>query len=325
MLRLVLVLALTATVARSEGLADAAAMDRVPAFEAAFDGWLDQVGARTGVLALRYNGQPVATWARGRDADDPVPLASLSKAITATCIAALVDEGRLAYDSRAGAVLDLPDAAPVTIGDLLSHATGLQKDYTQGPMAFWKDRPDPRWAEITPRALDPARLTGGRSYYYSNENYAVLGTVIEAVAGMPYTDACRARVLDPVGVSGAPSDRFAAYMPWGGWQMTMGDYARFVDHAFGPGGVLTDRLATLPEVVIDGPVRYGMGMIQRDMGDGRNVWHFGALCFLDGPNLGSYAVHWRSGWTLTAWYDACITGQEMADLDRTMVQIAYAP
>lgn len=312
-------LVLIAPVALAQGVDD-----RARDFETAFATWLDQVGASEGVLALRYEGQPVATWSRGRAVEDMVPLASLSKAITGACVAALVDEGLLYYDNSAREVLGLPDAAPVTIAALLSHASGLEKDYTQGPMSFWKGDPTPRWAEITPNALDPDRITGDGRYYYSNENYAVLGTVIEAVTGQPYETACRDRVLGPAGAQGDGSDQFAGYLPWGGWAMNVADYAAVVDHWFAPGGVLGDRLADLPGVGIDGPVSYGMGMVQRQMDGGtRNVWHFGALCFNDGPTFGSYAVHWDTGWTVTAWYDACLTGEEMAALDMAFVRVSY--
>lgn len=295
-----------------------------PRFEQAFETWLDSVGAAQGILALRYEGAPVATWSRGRNADDIVDLASLSKAITGVCAADLVDDGALYYDNSAREILGLPGAAPVTIGALLSHATGLEKDHTQVPMSWWKDDPTPRWAEVTPNALSPDRITGDGRYYYSNENYAVLGTVIEEVTGQDYEEACRQRVLEPGGVTGKASQRFAAYLPWGGWAMSMADYAAFVDYAYAPGGLLGDRLAELPDVVIDGPVHYGMGMLQREMeGGSRNVWHFGALCFNDGPNFGTYAVHWNTGWTLTAWYDACLTETEMAALDTAMVRASY--
>ena len=321
MLRLVLLLLLIAPGARAAG-----PEDRAAGFTMAFADWLDQAGAEAGILALRYNGRPVAVWSRGRVAEEVGDLASLSKAVTAVCIAALVDEGRLYYDNSAREVLGLPEAAPVTIAALLSHATGLHSDYTQGPMTFWKGNPTPRWAEITPRALDPARLSPGEAgYYYSNENYAVLGTVIEKVTGQSYETACRERVLVPAGIGGRASDAFAAYLPWGGWAMRMTDYARFVDYAFGPGGALTDRLEDLPGVAITGPVSYGMGMVQRDMGPGRgrNVWHFGALCFEGGPNFGTYAVHWETGWTVTAWYDICATEVDMGALDAAMAGVAY--
>lgn len=299
--------------------------DRIAAFEAAFSGWLDDVGGTRAVMALRYDDAPAAVWTRGQDAGDPVDLASLSKAITAVCVASLVDDGLLAYDTPAAEVLDLPQAGPVTIGALLSHATGLEKDHTQGPMSWWKDDPTPRWAEITPDALDPARIEGDGEYHYSNENYAVLGTVIERITGLPYETACHDRALDPAGADGAASDRFAAYLPWGGWQMSAADYAAFMDYAYGLNGVLTRQQADLPEVAITGPIRYSMGMIQREMGAGRgrNKWHFGSLCFFDGPNLGSYTISWETGWTLTAWYDVCLIEPEMVALDQALVRVAY--
>lgn len=319
MWRLVLVLVLSVTAARAGDPADIA-----QEFRAAFGAWTEQVGATRGVISLRHDGQPVASFGLGMPADTPVALASLSKAVTATCIAALVDAKRLTYDTQARRILDLPRAAPVTIGALLSHATGLEKDHTQRPMAWWKDDPTARWSEVAPAALDRKRLSPGKPrYYYSNENYAVLGTVIETVTGQPYDEACRDLVLKPAGVVARPAPRFAAYLPWGGWQMTMADYAAFVDYAYGRGGVLTDRLTDLPSVVIEGPVSYGMGMVQRSVADGRNVWHFGALCFDDGTNLGAYAVHWTNGWTVTAWYDACATGTEMGALDQAMIRVAY--
>ncbi|WP_375175681.1 serine hydrolase domain-containing protein [Pseudooceanicola sp.] len=316
---LVLLLCLTASLVRAEDVEDRARL-----FEQTYADWMDMADVRAGAIALRYDGRPVATWARGMAPDRPVAIASLSKSITAACVAALVDAGDLTYDTPARDVLDLPDAAPTTIGALLSHATGLRKDYTQGPMAFWRDRPEPRWQEITERALAPDRLTpGAPSYYYSNENYAVLGTVIEAITGQPYDTACRTLVLDPAGVTAEPSDRFGAYLPWGGWALSVGDFAQFLDHVAGPEGVLTDRLSDLPRIPIDGPLSYGMGLLQRDTGEAINVWHFGALCFIDGPNLGSYAVHWQAGWTVTVWYDACATLPDMQALDMALAKVAH--
>ncbi|WP_407492177.1 serine hydrolase domain-containing protein [Pseudooceanicola sp. MF1-13] len=320
MWRLVLILTVAATVTQAQAPAD-----RVADFRTALELWVNDAGVTRAALALRYDNEPVETVTIGMEADQPVDLASLSKAITGVCISALVDQNRITYDTEARQVLNLPQAARVTIGALLSHATGLEKDHTQGPMLAWKGDPTPRWPQITEAALDPDRLTDGTpKYHYSNENYAVLGSVIEAVTGQPYDAACRERVLARAGVKGDPSDLFAGYLPWGGWAMSVGDYAQFVDYAFGAGGILTDRLAQLPRQQIDGPVYYGMGMTQRDFRDGQNVWHFGALCFNDGPNLGSYAVRFVNGWTLTAWYDACVTWPQMIELDGALAGIAFA-
>lgn len=316
---LVLLLCLLALPAAAEGT-------KPERFRAAFADWLKDRGATRGVLAIRRDGVPVSVWSTGTDRDAALPLASLSKAITAVCVSELVRSGALTYDTEARAVLGLPAAAPATVAALLNHATGLEHDRTQGAMSWWRDDPTPRWPELTEAALDPARMTAGAAeYYYSNENYAVLGSVIESVTGQDYVTACRDRVLTPAGVRATADPSFAAYLPWGGWRMTMADYAGFLDHYYGNDGVLGGRLRRLPRVRIEGPVHYGLGMVQRDMSPGVNVWHFGSLCFEDGPNFGTYAVHWRIGWTVTAWYDACLEGAGMIALDQAMVRVAYAP
>lgn len=330
MWRPVLALILSVTLAgaetRAETRADSPTADtaaKAEQFRTGYATWLDQVGAQTGVMALRYQGQPVATLEFGRAGDQPHDLASLSKAITGVCIAALVDEGRLTYDTHAREILSLPRAAPVSIAQLLTHGSGLHADHTQGPMAVWRNDPTPRWSEVADRAMTRKRIGRDKSYYYSNENYAVLGAVIEAVTGQPYETACRDRVLTPAGVTGAGSDLARAFLPWGGWDMSLPDYAAFYDYAFGAAGVLTPHLRELPRSEIVPSVHYGMGVMQRDRGAATNVWHFGALCFHDGPNFGSYAVHHDTGWTITAWWDACITGEEMFALDQAMVNVSY--
>ena len=299
-------------------------------FHTSFAGWVQSTGVRTAALSLRYNDASVGTFtvssgAVAINAGTMVDLASLSKAITGVCMAALVNEGRITYDSMARDILALPKAAPITIAALLSHSSGLERDRTQRFMAEWRDDPTARWDEVTAKSLTPSRLKPGKpAYFYSNENYAVLGSVIEKVTGEPYEAACRKRVLDPAGVKGVASDRFAAYLPWGGWQMSLPDYAAFTDYAFGKDGLLTADLGVLPQAKIDGPVSYGMGMTQRQVEDGRNIWHFGALCFEDGPNFGSYVVHFTNGWTVVAWYDACVSWPQMMQLDAAIARVAHS-
>ncbi|WP_432690833.1 serine hydrolase domain-containing protein [Pseudooceanicola sp. C21-150M6] len=298
---------------------------RAAAFRDAFQGWMAGQGARTGAIAIRHDNAPVAAFGINTDPDLMRPLASLSKMITALCVARLVADRQLSYDTEVRKVLNLPQAAPITTGALLSHATGLQHDRTQGPMSWWRGDPTPRWPEVTPPALDPGRLTPGTpDYYYSNENYAVLGTIIEGVTHEGYETACRDRVLTPAGVTARPDPLFAAYLPWGGWRMSVADYAQLMDYAVGDNGILPGQIDQLPAQQVFGPVTYTMGLFRRDMGAGSNFWHFGSLCFEDGPNLGAYTAHWETGWTVTVWYDACLEEAGMISLDQALVAVAYA-
>ena len=88
------------------------------------------------LAVMRDNRLVLARGYGERRAGDRVPVWGLSKAITAACVASLVDEGRLGFDDRIGPLLTSffqragPPAderlAGVTVGQLLSQHSGLR-------------------------------------------------------------------------------------------------------------------------------------------------------------------------------------------------------
>src|SRR5262249_13392407 len=75
-------------------------------FDTTFRDWMKEHDVAKAVLVVGHRGQPV--FERGYGGQDPkqrVLLASLSKAITARCVATLIDDGRLRLDSKVGDVL----------------------------------------------------------------------------------------------------------------------------------------------------------------------------------------------------------------------------
>lgn len=290
--------------------------DRV---EAAFDSWLRQHDIGDGALVLLKDGAPLRAVAHGLSPDRATDLQSTSKAITAHCVKSLVDAGALDWTTPLHRVIDTP--SDLTIAELVTHTSGLTRDSTQGDMAAWRNDPTPRWTEVTQRAL--ARTAAGTrgAYAYNNENYAILGTVIETITGQPYDETCKTRVL-----SDAPSARLSpvtgSYGPWGGWQMSPAEYARFHFRHFGA----LDP-AALPHADLGHGAFYGLGTIWRHArGGGFNHWHFGLLCFHDGQaNGGSFAVSWAGGYTVFAAYNACIDSKAMAGLDRSMIEALFSP
>ncbi|GAA6189183.1 serine hydrolase domain-containing protein [Litorivita sp. NS0012-18] len=295
-----------------------------PRVAAAFTDWLAQNSHPGGTLALRRDGKQVTIVAQGSRGQTPAELASLSKSITALCLAELVREGRVEMTAPVSAYLQ--GGGEMRLGDLAAHAAGITADRTQRKMPEWLDDTRPRWANVTDHALDRGANGAREKFHYSNENYAILGRVIEAASGKPYEETCRARVLAPAGVTGRASPRTGAFLPWGGWMMTAGDFAALIDHGYGAGGPLA-RIADWPRVKIDGPVHYGMGMMQRDMpaarGGGTNLWHFGALCFPDRLMTGSYAVRFANGWTVAAVYGTCPSMEQMLALDAAIVAAIF--
>ena len=301
-------------------LAQPALADVPERLEAAFTGWAQQVGAKNAIMTIRKAGQVQRDVAVGWAPDMVVETASLSKAITAVCVAHLIDSGVWSADTTSKDVLG-KGIAGITIGALLTHTSGLGPDQTQASMMWWLDRSGRKARDAALRALerDTKTATSG-SYSYNNENYAVLGAMIEVTTKEAYEDYCAKKVLEPAGVSTArPSARTQRFLPWGGWEMTVQDYAAFHWHAFGPEGIIGSDPSQWPSADLGGGVQYGMGMFQRAMRGTHNYWHFGALCFPGRFNIGSYAVIWLDGYSVAAAYDICPSWDDMNALDSALV------
>ncbi len=71
--------------------------------------------------------------------------------------------------------------------------------------ALWADRPSYsmlRPADFLPLFADlPPYWPPGERFWYSNAGYVLLGLVLEAVAGVPYTDLVADRVFGPAGMT----------------------------------------------------------------------------------------------------------------------------
>ena len=143
--------------------------------------------------------------------DDRFPVGSLTKSMTATLAAVLVQEGRVGWDSL---LLDvLPELAPaaraeyrgVTLRDLLLHRSGL---FTLTDGAQFAEVPELLGTPTEQRlqfavwavARVPA-LTPGRKTRYSNGGYAVAGALLERVGGAPYELLIQQKVFGPIGIN----------------------------------------------------------------------------------------------------------------------------
>ena len=287
--------------------------------ETAFRVWMAEAGASRGAIAIWRGGQMQREVGIGMDAAAPVELGSLGKAVTALCVAHLVESRVWSLQTTARDVLR-QGPGTLTLEALLTHRSGLGPDRTQRDMALWLDTPDDRAGEAAKAALgrDSQSGTAGR-YGYNNENYAILGAMIAAETRTPYTDFCARVVLVPAGVTTAsPSPRTGGIAAWGGWQMSVGDFARLMDWGFGPGGRIGRAPGRWPAGEIGGDAYYGMGMNQRAFRGAMNYWHFGALCFPGRLEAGSYAVSWMEDWSVVVAYDACVSSEAMLQLDAVL-------
>ena len=251
-------------------------------------------------------------------------MASLGKAITAVCVAQIIRDG--IWTARTTSFEVLGYGAPnITVGQLLTHSSGLGPDETQVLMTIWFGVKDDLSEVATKHALlrEEQKATQGR-YAYNNENYAVLGEMITQQTGQSYAEYCKTRVLDPAGAPSAqPSPKTASYLPFGGWQMSVQEYAAFMWYGFGPDGVVGHQRSRWPRAAVQAPTEYGMGMFQRIVGTTPNFWHFGALCFADRLDVGSFAVIWQGKASALATYDACVDWDAMLALDAALVDAVF--
>ena len=229
--------------------AQSAASRQEAAYTAAFDSWRAANDPQTAILVVRRGGKTVLARAHNTDASGPSFIGSMSKAITAACVATLIRDGKLSFatpmrEALADFIrsherpLDLR-FEDVTIEQLLTHRSGLHDNSADDPlMAIRRERIARQLTDIaSPQPLLAAYLSKhmlvgspGGAYAYSNTGYLALTAVIEESSGRPFEDYCRDKVFSPLGLTSAqlnPDWRMLG--GYGGWYITGADYLRFYE------------------------------------------------------------------------------------------------
>ncbi|MEU3522500.1 serine hydrolase domain-containing protein [Streptomyces sp. NPDC038707] len=168
---------------------------RVPGAQLALDTGTDVIAVHTGTADVTTGGPFTA--------DTAVPLGSLTKPFTAALALLLADDGDLDLDEPAAAQLpELAGIPGVTIRQLLAHTGGLPTG------------PDSDTAAATTAARYLAAVCTdrdllfepGTDFSYSNAGYVAAGRLVETVTGMPWAEAVRALLLEPLGIRPAFTD-----------------------------------------------------------------------------------------------------------------------
>jgi len=128
---------------------------------------------------------------------------SVSKMFTDVAVMQLVESGKLDLDAAVTNYLpdfhpNNPFGAPITLRQLMSHRAGLVRE---PPLGNYFDASTPSLAATVASLNDTTLVFApGAKMKYSNAGIAVVGRVVEVVAGAPFTQVVRARVLDPMGL-----------------------------------------------------------------------------------------------------------------------------
>ena len=175
---------------------------------------------------------------RPMEPETPMPIASVTKPLTAALAVALADEGRLSLDGRLSRwVPRFPNARNITLRQLLNHTSGLynvdeDEAYDEAVLG---DRS---------RAWTPAMVLQyvrkpygppGSVWHYSDTNYTLMGLVLQRAGGTGVAESLHRRVLDEHGMRGAalgpeepaPSGTARGYDPLGPPASPPGRYVPF--------------------------------------------------------------------------------------------------
>lgn len=136
-------------------------------------------------------------------ADTVFHVASLSKQVTAFCVALLAERGVLDLDRPLGSLFpEIPIIGPITPRQILHHCSGLRDQWGLLDLAGWRHEDVKRDADILglcsrQRALNFA--TGTR-FQYINSGYTILAAAIERVTGMSLRAFAQDALFAPLGM-----------------------------------------------------------------------------------------------------------------------------
>ena len=140
--------------------------------------------------------------------DDQFHLGSCTKAMTATLVAMLVEEGKLNWTTTLGELfadtvkLMHPAWEKVTLRQVLSHRASLRlepdgqgvAELVRPPRARLGTLPQQR-LEIAREALSrPPGIPPDTKFWYSNVGYVLAGAVLEQLTGRPWEDLMHAQI-----------------------------------------------------------------------------------------------------------------------------------
>jgi CubicO group peptidase (beta-lactamase class C family) len=161
--------------------------------------------------------------------NDLFHIGSCTKAMTATLAAILIEEGKLRWDTTIAEVL--PELKgkmdkqyeSVTVEQLLHHRGGIPG---APPPAAWsrawqeKGTPMEQRREFVEAVLAlPPEATPGTRMIYSNQGYAIVGAMLEKIAGRDYESLITEKLFQPLHMDtagfGPPGTTGKVDEPWG--------------------------------------------------------------------------------------------------------------
>jgi CubicO group peptidase (beta-lactamase class C family) len=142
--------------------------------------------------------------------DDEFHLGSDTKAMTATLLAILVEQGKLSWDMTLAQCLPElattmdPAYRKVTLEQLLAHRAGFTDESWPVGETFlslhnWPGSPaEQRWRYAQTILREPPTKSRPGEFLYSNRSYAVAGVIAERITGTPWEELMTTQIFAPL-------------------------------------------------------------------------------------------------------------------------------
>ncbi len=233
-------------------------------------------------------------------------MGSITKTFTAVLIMQLRDAGRLDLHDRLSDHLPLVTHGDMTLHQLLGHVSGLQRE----PVGrIWETLDHPDLAGLLAGVDEAERVVRPyEQFHYSNLGYALLGAVVERVAGGTWEEVLVDRILRPLGMTRTslrpdddraygflvhpfagtltpePTFDLRAGAPLGGLWTSITDLCRYAAFVADPHPTVLDPMTmvemTRPTVIVDPEVwslGYGLSWSMSRRGERVYAGHGGAM------------------------------------------------
>lgn len=158
---------------------------------------------------------------------DKFPIGSNTKSMTGVLAAALVEAGKIKWETTIGEVWpkasdkDIhPKLRKVTLDQLLSHQSGVAENISELSPETWANYFDETTTPILERkamlklVLSRAPTHSPGTFHYSNVGYAIASAMLESRAGEAYEALMKKQVFDPLQMSSADFRSLSSVKQW---------------------------------------------------------------------------------------------------------------
>jgi len=201
--------------------------------------------------------------------NDRLHIGSLTKSMTATVAARLVEQGVISFQSTVSEIFPeligeiKPIYEQVTLAELLSSTSGLRRNLPGTWGKEWKNRAEPLIElrqEWTRKMFNTSPAADRGKHLYSNGGYTIAGHMLERATGIAWEDLIQDELFTPLdmNITGfgppnfdvLPEQPSGHYYSNGSWHARKPSNGEYIPFVLGPAGTVNADLTSLSKYLM---------------------------------------------------------------------------